>query len=278
MTGELEPSSTEQLELKLLLQAIFEKHGYDFHDYARPSLMRRVRHAAREEGAKTISGLQEVLLHDSAAIDRFVTTLSVNVTAMFRDPEFYVALRVHVLPLLRTYPYVRIWHAGCATGEEVLSMAILLKEAGLYERCTLYGTDISDTLMDNARHGRFPIRQMKDNTLNYQAAGGREDFSAYYTTDSSYAIFKPDLLKNLCFSVHNLVSDAPFNEFHLILCRNVMIYFNQDLRRRVLELMHQSLSRFGVMGLGTQETLRFSPLERHYTELEPGSRLYRRFA
>lgn len=276
MTAELEPSSTEQLELKLLLQAILEKHGYDFHDYARPSLMRRVRHAAREEGVNTITGLQEVLLHDTGAIDRFVTTLSVNVTAMFRDPDFYLALRAHVLPLLRTYPYVRIWHAGCATGEEVLSMAILLKEAGLYDRCTLYGTDISDTLMDNARHGRFPIRQMKDNTLNYLAAGGKADFSAYYTTDAHHAIFKPELLKNLCFSVHNLVSDAPFNEFHLILCRNVMIYFNQELRRRVLELMHRSLSRFGILGLGTQETLRFSAIEGKYVELQAGSRLYRR--
>lgn len=278
MIEPLEPDSKsrEQLELELLLEAILRRYGYDFRQYAKASLIRRVRHAVREEQTGTISGLQELLLHDARAIKRFISALSVNVTSMFRDADFYHALRNHALPLLRTYPSIRIWHAGCATGEEVLSMAILLHEEGLYDRCTLYGTDLAEHLMDNAREGRFPMRQMKTNTLHYQQAGGKHDFSSYYTTTSTYAQFKPELLKNLYFSAHNLVSDSPFNEFQLVLCRNVMIYFNATLRERVLGLLHTSLSRRGVLGLGAKESLRFSHLQDSYTEFAPGSRLYRR--
>jgi chemotaxis protein methyltransferase CheR len=274
--AEADSKSREQLELELLLEAILRRYGYDFRQYARASLLRRVRNAVREERAATISGLQEILLHDPRAIKRFITALSVNVTSMFRDADFYHALRNHALPLLRTYPSIRIWHAGCATGEEVLSMAILLHEEGLYDRCTLYGTDLADNLMDNARQGRFPIRQMKTNTLNYQQAGGKHDFSSYYTATATHARFKPELLRNLYFSAHNLVSDSPFNEFQLVLCRNVMIYFNAELRERVLGLLHASVSRRGVLGIGTKESLRFSHLQDSYAEFVPGSRLYRR--
>lgn len=272
------PDSTarEELELNLLLDGILRQYGYDFRQYARASLLRRVRHAVAQEGAETISGLLAVLLHDANALKRFIGALSVNVTSMFRDAEFYQALRLHALPLLRTYPSIRIWHAGCASGEEVVSMAILLHEEGLYDRCTLYGTDLAEGLMENARAGRFPIRQMKTNTLHYQQAGGKRDFSSYYSTTATHAQFKPELLKNVYFSAHNLVSDGPFNEFQLVLCRNVMIYFNGELRERVLALLHSSLSRRGVLGLGSKESLRFSHLQQSYAEFAPSSNLYRR--
>jgi chemotaxis protein methyltransferase CheR len=269
-------AAREELELTLLLEGILRRYGYDFRQYARASLLRRVRHAVTQERAETISGLLAILLHDANAIKRFISSLSVNVTSMFRDAEFYNALRLHALPLLRTYPSIRIWHAGCASGEEVVSMAILLYEEGLYDRCTLYGTDLAEGLMENARAGRFPIRQMKTNTLHYQQAGGKRDFSSYYSTTPTHAQFKPELLKNVYFSAHNLVSDSPFNEFQLVLCRNVMIYFNGELRQRVLGLLHSSLSRRGVLGLGSKESLRFSHLQDSYTELASGSHLYRR--
>lgn len=268
--------STEQIELNLLLRAIHLKYGYNFSDYAPASLTRRVRHAMMEEGVRTMSGLQEVLLHDEEAMGRFLAALSVNVTAMFRDAHFYNTFRVQVLPLLRTYPSVRIWHAGCATGEEVFSMAILLHEAGLYARSTLYGTDISERLLADARRGWLPIRQMKSNTQNYLSAGGKSDFSSYYTASQTHAMLKPELLKNIYFSAHNLVSDGPFNEFHVVLCRNVMIYFNNTLRERVLQLLDRSMGRLGILGIGSKESLQFSSIQDNYIELAPGSRVYRR--
>lgn len=268
--------ATEQIEMDLLLRAIQLKYGYNFSDYAPASLKRRVRHAMGEEGVQTLSGLQEVLLHDENAMGRFLSSLSVNITAMFRDAVFYTTFRTQIVPLLRTYPSVRIWHAGCATGEEVFSMAILLHEAGLYSRCTLYGTDISERLLSDARRGWVPIKQMKANTQNYQNAGGQVDFSSYYTATPTHAMLKPELLRNIYFSAHNLVSDGPFNEFHVILCRNVMIYFNGTLRERVLELFDKSLTRLGVIGLGTKESLQFSAIAHKFIEVTPNSRLYRR--
>lgn len=280
MTAEhkLPPEATEQIELNLLLRAIHLKYGYDFSDYAPASLIRRVRHAMMEEGVRTMSGLQEVLLHDEEAMGRFLAALSVNVTSMFRDAHFYNAFRAHVVPLLRTYPSIRIWHAGCATGEEVFSMAILLQEVELYSRSTLYGTDIAEHLLSDARRGWLPIRQMKANTQNYLSAGGKLDFSSYYTATPTHAMLKPELLKNIYFSAHNLVSDGPFNEFHVVLCRNVMIYFNNTLRDRVLQLFDSSLARLGVLGVGSKESLSFSPIQDRYAELTPNSRLYRRIA
>ncbi len=278
MTAEhkLSPEATEQIELDLLLRAIHLKYGYNFSDYASASLIRRVRHAMMEEGVRTMSGLQEVLLHDEEAMGRFLAALSVNVTSMFRDAHFYSTFRTHVVPLLRTYPSLRIWHAGCATGEEVFSMAILLQEAELYSRSTLYGTDISEHLLVEARRGWLPIKQMKANTQNYLSAGGKSDFSSYYNATSTHAMLKPELLKNIYFSAHNLVSDGPFNEFHVVLCRNVMIYFNNSLRDRVLQLFDSSLMRLGVLGVGSKESLQFSAIQDRYVELTPNSRLYRR--
>ncbi len=266
----------ESIELELLLSGVAQHWGYDFRNYARASLKRRVREAMRKEGVATISALQERVLHDPVALGRFVASVSVHATSMFRDPEFYQALAAHVFPLLRTYPFARIWHAGCASGEEVYSLAILLDEAGLYDRCRIYATDISMVALERAARGIVPLAQMKDYTRNYQLAGGKRDFSTYYAADDKNAILRERLRKNVVFSQHNLVSDGAFNEFHLVLCRNVMIYFDEKLRDRVVSLLHGSLVRFGVLGLGRKETLRYTAFHDRFEQLPGDVRLYRR--
>ena len=275
---QLSPASmeVEGIELELLLAGIASHWGYDFRNYSRPSLRRRVREVMRNEGLHTISALQERVLRDPLAMTRFVRTLSVHATSMFRDPEFYVAFRTHVVPLLRTYPFVRIWHAGCSSGEEVYSLAILLDEEGMYDRCRIYATDISDVQIERARRGVVPLSQMKAYTKNYLAAGCKHDFSNYYVADDKNAVLSERLRQHVVFSQHNLVSDGAFNEFHVILCRNVMIYFDEQLRERVLGLLHTSLIRFGVLGVGRKETLRFTSFADRFQELPGDVRLYRR--
>lgn len=267
----------EDLELDLLLSAVARRFGYDFRQYSPASLRRRVLRSMHEEGLATLSGLQERLLHDSQALARFISHLSVHVTSMFRDPPVYRALREHAVPRLRTWPFIRIWHAGCATGEEVYSLAILLHEEGLLERCRIYATDLSDDLLERARRGAYRLSSMRDYTSNYLASGGREDFSSYYTADHKSALLREDIRRRIVFSHHNLVSDGSFNEFHLILCRNVMIYFEKELQDRVLGLFHDSLVMFGILGLGQRESLRFSPHADSYRPLVNDEvRLYRR--
>jgi chemotaxis protein methyltransferase CheR len=269
-TDELE---LENLEIDLLLSAIATRYGYEFRNYGRGSMRRRIRRAVQVLGVKTISALQEKLLHHPDDLGTFISIVSVHVTSMFRDPPFYVALRKLVVPQLRTHPFVRIWHAGCATGEEVYSLAILLEEEGLYDRCRIYATDIADRVLAQAERGIYPLQAIEESAGAYQRAGGKRDFSSFYRTDEKHAAFTASLRRNLVFSQHNLVSDASFNEFQLILCRNVLIYFNQTLRRRVHELLYQSLTRFGALGLGTRETLRFSPFEERYESLDREMRI-----
>ena len=228
------------------------------------------------EGVRTLSALQERVLHDPEALRRFVSTVSVQVTGMFRDPHVFRCLRKQVFPLLRTYPFVRIWHAGCSTGEEVYSMAILLHEEGLLERCRLYATDLSDDLLQKARRGVFPLREMQDYTQAYHKAGGKEDFSSYYLADHESAIIREDLRRHVVFSQHNLVSDGAFNEFQLILCRNVMIYFSEALRERVHRLLYESLVVFGVLAVGVKESTRYTPFADRYEPLSEPLGLYRR--
>lgn len=266
----------EDIEIQLLLEAIVLRYGYDFRNYAPASLRRRIRLIVEKEGASSISALQALILRDATSMSRFVTTLSVPVTAMFRDPEFYRALKDEVVPVLRTYPFIRIWHAGCSTGEEVYSLAILLTEADLYERCRIYATDLSDATLQIASRGIYDLSYMRAYTQNYQQFGGTRDFSSYYTADRQHVILSPRLRRNVVFSQHNLVSDGPFNEFNLILCRNVMIYFDQKLRRRVHSLLDESLCRFGVLGIGRKESLEFSALGPRYAELPSSVRLYRK--
>jgi chemotaxis protein methyltransferase CheR len=270
--------SVESLELELLLEAVFRLHGYDFRDYARTSIRRRITSIMKREEVRTISGLQEKILHDRACFDRFLNGLSVNVSAMFRDPDFFLAFRRHAVPLLRTYPFIRIWQAGCSLGEEAFSLAILLEEEGLYDRALIYATDINEVTLRQARDGIYPVEQMQKYTQNYQQSGGTRSFSEYYTARYEFAILRPALQRNIVFSQHNLVSDAPFNEFNVILCRNVMIYFNRALQERTHQLFYDSLGTFGILGLGSRETLRFMPQEHLYEPLVPNEKLFRRVA
>lgn len=266
----------ETLEIELLLEAVFRHYGYDFRNYAPASLKRRIWNAIRAEGLTTVSGLQEKVLHHRDCLERLLLMLSVNVTAMFRDPSFYLAFRNVVVPLLRTYPFIRIWHAGCSTGEEVYSMAILLQEEGLYDRCRIYATDINEAVLKQAKAGIFPLKRMQDYTQNYHESGGSRSFSEYYTSGYEHAIFSSFLKQNLVFSHHNLAGDGSFNEFNVIFCRNVLIYFNKMLQERVQALFYKSLIRLGILGLGRQETLKLTLCNQYYEELVSDEKLYRK--
>lgn len=266
----------EAIELQLLLEGVFLHYGYDFRHYALASIRRRVWDRVRAEGLETISQFQDRVLHDTGCMERLLYALSVHMTAMFRDPEFFRAFRELVVPVLKTYPYVRIWHAGCSSGEEVYSTAILLHEEGLLDRCRVYATDMNDQVLARARSGRFPLRLMREYTLNYNQAGGRAAFSEYYTVSLEHAVFRPELRRNVVFSQHNLATDSSFNEFHVIVCRNVMIYFNRTLQDRVHQLIYESLITFGIFGLGNRESLRLTPHEKDYDALDERARLYRK--
>lgn len=271
-----EQHQLEAIEVDLLLTAVAKRYGYDFRGYARASMVRRIRRALQIEGLATLSALQERLLRDRACMRRFVDALCVNTTSMFRDADFFASLRRDVVPLLRTYPFVRIWHAGCSTGEEVYSVAIVLEEEGLYDRCRIYATDLSDSMLDRASKGIFPLRSMQEYTAAYHKAGGRETFSSYYISDRANAVFRSSLRRNMVFSQHNLVCDGMFNEFQLVMCRNVMIYFDDALRDRVHDLIFSSLSGFGMLALGKKESLEFTKVQERYRELKEGVRIYRR--
>lgn len=268
----------EAIEVQLLLEAIYRHYGFDFRNYAMASLKRRIWNTVYAENLTTISGLQERVLHDRDCLERLLVGLSVNVTAMFRDPEFYIAFREQAIPLLQTYPFIRIWHAGCSTGEEVYSMAILLYEAGLYDRCRIYATDMNEIVLRQAKAGIFPLDLMQDYTQLYLQAGGKRSFSEYYTAAYSSAIFRSFLRENIVFSPHNLATDASFNEFNVILCRNVLIYFNNQLQAQVHKLLYESLRTFGILGLGHRETLKMTPYEHCYEDLSAANKLYRRIA
>jgi chemotaxis protein methyltransferase CheR len=226
----------------------------------------------------SISALQEKVLHDPPMMEELLQHLSVNTTTMFRDPSFFEAFRQKVVPHLFSAPFVRIWHAGCSTGEEVYSLAILLTEAGLYERSRIYATDMNASVVERAKSGIFPLEHMREYTSNYMRAGGSAAFSDYYTANYDHAIFKASLRKHVVFAQHNLVSDGTFNEFNVVLCRNVLIYFGAPLQARVHQLLHQSLRRFGVLVLGRGETLRHTVLEHDYDEVDAEERIYRRRA
>jgi chemotaxis protein methyltransferase CheR len=276
MAAEAVDDELEALELDLLLTGIAKRWGYDFRDYAPASLRRRVRRAARMEGVASLSALQERVLRDPEAFQRFVTCLSVQVTGMYRDPQVFRALRTQVLPMLRTYPFVRIWDAGCSSGEEAYSLAILLAEEGLQARARIYATDLSDDVLQRARAGILPLRDMRAHTAAYHRAGGRRDFSEYYVADHQRALLREDLRRMIVFSQHNLAHDGSFNEFHLILCRNVMIYFDAPLRERVHRLLYESLVVFGVLAVGLKESLRYTPFAERYEPLSESLGLYRR--
>ncbi|MEO6867555.1 MAG: protein-glutamate O-methyltransferase CheR [Gaiellales bacterium] len=271
------PDALEDIEAQLLLDGVHQHYGYDFREYSAASLRRRLAKRMNDEGLATLSQLQDLVLHDGEALSRLLMDLSINVTSMFRDPGFYASFREKVLPLLRTYPFFRIWHAGCSTGEEAYSMAILLHEEGLLDRARIYATDMNEAVLDKARAGIFPVDQMRENTTNYLKAGGTAAFSDYYLARYDGALFHRWLSENIIFAKHNLVVDGPFNEFHVVVCRNVMIYFDQNLQNRVHGLFYDSLARRGVLALGSKESIRFTDHAASYEELDPTWKLYRRF-
>jgi chemotaxis protein methyltransferase CheR len=275
---EIDNREIEALEIRFFLKAVFEQYGYDFRDYAAASIRRRIWKRINAEGLKSVSGLQERILHDPACFGRLLKDMTVNVTGFFRDPGFYRAFREKAVPLLQTYPFVRIWHAGCASGEEVYSMAILLHEEGLYERCRLYATDITEQGLEKAGAGIFPLKTMQQYTQNHINAGGKAPFSTYYTARYGNAIFRPFLKKKMLFAQHNLAVDRSFNQFNAIICRNVMIYFNRKLQARVHRIFYESLCRGGILGLGQKESLAGTPHESHYDPLDRENKLYRKAA
>lgn len=272
------PGDPTDLETDLLLEGIFRRYGYDFRDYARASLNRRIRRRIKQEKLETVSHIQSLVLRDEQAMGRLLGDLSIHVTEMFRDPGFFKSIRENVVPVLRTYPSIRIWDAGCSTGQETYSLAILLEEEGLYDRTQIYATDMNLHVLEIARNGIFPLSTMKENTQNYLASGGSGSFSSYYTARYENAIFRPDLSRNISFAQHNLVTDSAFNRFHLIVCRNVMIYFNRHLQQHVFALFHESLERFGLLGIGRKETLRFDPLADQFEPIDEEEKIYRRVA
>jgi chemotaxis protein methyltransferase CheR len=266
----------ERVEIELLLEGVFRQYGFDFRSYAYASIRRRLWKRVEAEQLTNISELQARVLHDQDAMERLLLDLSVNVTAMFRDPQFYVTFRSTVIPLLRTYPFIRIWHAGCSTGEEVYSMAILLEEAGLYDRARIYATDINEVVIRKAKDGIFPLDRMQEYTQNYLRAGGTRSFSEYYTAMYDGALFAPRLMRNIVFSQHNLVTDRSFAECTVILCRNVLIYFDRTLQHQVHQLFYDSLPVYGYLGLGSKESLRFTGFEDYYETVDRRDKIYRK--
>ena len=271
-----ESRRAEDIEIDLLLEGIFRRYGFDFRDYARASMKRRVWKRARAEEVGTVSALQERVLHDTRCMDRLLLDFSVHVTALFRDPGFFRTFREKVIPVLRTYPFIRIWNAGCSSGEEVYSVAIIMQEEGLYDRCRIYATDMNEAVLDKAKSGIFPLKAMQEYTTNYQRAGGKKSFSEYYTAKYDNAILRPSLAENILFSQHNLATDGSFNEFNVILCRNVMIYFNKRLQERVHEMLYGSLCMFGFLGVGRRESIKFTAHEDCYEQVGDQEKIYRR--
>jgi chemotaxis protein methyltransferase CheR len=266
----------ENIEIELLLQGLYAWCGYDYRDYAHNSIKRRIWHRVHAENLSTISGLLEKVLHDPACLQRLIGDFSINVTEMFRDPLFFLHFREKVVPLLRTYPSIRIWHAGCSTGEEVYSMAMLLHEEGIYDKTKIYATDINANVLKIAKAGVFPLEHMKKYTNNYLKAGGKKAFSNYYNVLHNGVKFHPYLTKNVVFAQHNLVTDRSFNEFHVILCRNVLIYFNKDLQRKVHHLFYESLGMLGILGLGDKETIYYIDKTDCYEEISKNQKLYKK--
>ena len=253
-------------QLEVLINDVYEYHGFDFSGYSRASLKRRVDRLVQLDGFQDFTDFLSKVRTDDTYFKHMVEEITVNVTEMFRDPHFYKVLREDIIPILATKPFIRIWHAGCSTGEEVYSMAILLQEANLLHKSLLYATDINPLVIDTAKKGIFPLRMIKSYSENYMASGGKKDFSEYYTANYGLAKFSENLTAKMVFSLHNLVSDGSFNEFDLILCRNVLIYFDKDLQERALKLFDDSLSKLGYLALGTKETIKFSHMESRYEQ------------
>lgn len=269
-------SDTTDLEIISLLEMVDDKYGYDFRSYSQAHIRRRIMNRVSMGGYASVRELKEQVEVDEIVASRLLQDLSITVTEMFRDPDFYQSLRITVIPILQTYPFIKIWHAGCSTGQEAYSMAILLKEEGLYDRTTIYATDFNQEALNRAKEGIFPGKLMKEYTQNYQDSGGKEAFSNYYTSSYEMAIMAQDLKRNIVWANHNLVTDSVFAEVHLVLCRNVMIYFEKDLQAKVHGLFHDSLIKGGVLCLGSKESLKYGPFSNAYLELDKKQKIFKK--
>lgn len=264
------------IEIELLLDAINMKYGYDFKGYSRAHIKRRVIRRLSLSGLSSILELAHKVIYDRAYFDNVLLDFSINVTEMFRDPVFYKKFRQEVVPILKTYPFIRVWHAGCATGEEVYSMSILLKEEGLLERAQIYATDFNDVVLQKAKDGIYPIEVIKEYTYNYQQAGGHASFADYYIAKYDSVIMESSLKKKIIFADHNLVTDGVFGEMNVIICRNVMIYFDKILQNKVVNLFHSSLANGGFLCLGIKESLKYIDLKNDFELIADKERIYKK--
>ncbi|MDX2243696.1 MAG: CheR family methyltransferase [Leptolyngbyaceae cyanobacterium bins.302] len=272
------PAELEDLEIQLLLEGVYLYYGFDFRNYTIASIKQRIESLIQTDQLSSISHLQEKILHEPVYLERFLQNLFVHSPEMFGDPIFFHTFKAQVVPVLRTYPFIRIWHAGCSTGEDVYAIAMMLWEAGIYPRCRIYATDFNESLVLKAKAGIFSLKHIQNYAALYQQAGGEQQFSDYYSVSYENAVIHPCLKENIVFATYNLVTDASFNEFNLILCRDILSNFNPQLQTRVHQLFHHSLSRFGILGLGKQETLKFSPYRQCYEPLEAQAHFYHRVA
>ena len=272
----MQPDEIEKIELELFLEAIYQRYGYDFRHYARASARRRARHILTKSGCKNISELIPLLLHNEEFAQKAVHDFSITVTEMFRDPDFYRAVRQAVTPYLQTYPFIKIWVAGCATGEEVYSLAILLKEEGIYDRVTIYATDFNEIALKKAAEGIYPLKDVQQYTGNYQKSGGVRSFSDYYHAEYNSAIMNASLKTNITFASHNLATESVFSEVQVVFCRNVLIYFDRTLQNWALNTLANSLSRGGFLCLGTKETLEFSSVFDQFKAVVFEQRIYQK--
>jgi chemotaxis protein methyltransferase CheR len=260
----------------LLLSAIYQHYGYDFSNYASASLKRRIRKVMDELKVTKISELIPLLLHDRVKFNVFLSSLSIPVTEMFRDPEYFKLLREKVFPMLRTFPFFKIWHAGCATGMEVYTLAIMLQEDKLYEKATIYATDYNNQAIQSSKEGIYNLKEMKQFSTQYREAGGTKTLNDYFHVNYQSVKFDQRLLKNVTFANHNLVCDNSFSEVNLILCRNVLIYFNRELQNRVLQLFYDSLPINGFLFLGSKESIDFSPLKDFFEAVDYKAKIFRK--
>jgi len=272
----MKQAEIENIEIDLLLDAVFRKYGYDFRSYSRASVKRRILTVMAKTGLDRITDLIHAVLSDEDVFETMLRALSINVTEMFRDPTFFLAVRQIVIPDLKRRNFIKIWHAGCATGEEVYSMAILLKEAGLQKRSLIYATDINKVVLDSAKEGIYPLDRIKEYTANYQRAGGEHSFGDYYNARYDSAILEKSLKTNITFAVHNLTIDGVFGEMDLIVCRNVLIYFNRELQDHVLGMFANSLAPGGILCLGSKESIAFSSHHADFEVMVEREKIYRK--
>lgn len=266
----------EDIEIILFIEAIKMKYGYNFSNYSRAHIRRRIRNRLRKSDIENIMELTHRVIKDETFFREVLSDFSINVTEMFRDPGFFKYLRENIIPVLESYPIIKIWHAGCSSGEEVYSMAIMLKECGLYERCQIYATDFNSNIIIKAKEGIYSLESMKEYTKNYNLAGGTHPFSDYYIAKYDNAIMKMDLKRKIVFAEHNLVTDGSFGEMNLIICRNVLIYFDRTLQNRVDRLFMDSLGKGGYLCLGSKETLSYSDVVENFETVSEEFKVYRK--